>query len=86
MTNYNKKMYVIDDLDFALRVDSKFKIEKTGEEISFLDYYVKQWKAEIKDKNQFLIKCVDKKTKKVFIKFKDLVPNPWALLHDRDDW
>jgi hypothetical protein len=51
MTNYNKKMYVIDDLDFSLRVDSKFKSEKTGDEISFIDYYMKQWHLEIKDKN-----------------------------------
>ena len=51
MTNYNKKMYVIDDLDFSVRVDSKFKSEKAGDEISFIDYYMKQWHLEIKDKN-----------------------------------
>ena len=38
-TIYNKKVYVIDDLDFSIRVDSKFKSEKTGDEISFIDYY-----------------------------------------------
>lgn len=31
MTCYNKKMYRIDDIDFNMRVDHKFKIEKTGE-------------------------------------------------------
>ena len=46
-----QKMYVIDDLDFSVRVDSKFKSEKTGDEISFIDYYMKQWNLEIKDKN-----------------------------------
>ena len=67
MTNYNKKMYVVDDLEFNVRVDSTFEQNgKNGEEsISFIDYYEKKWNLQIKDKNQFLIKTTDKKSKKV---------------------
>ena len=65
MTAYNKKMYVIDDLDFSKKVDDKFLLQKTNEQISYLDYYKKQWNTDIKDKNQFLIKSIDKKSKKV---------------------
>ena len=35
MTNYNKKMYVIDDLEFGIKVTDTFKTEKTAEEISY---------------------------------------------------
>ena len=65
MTSYNKKMYRIDDVEFNMRVDDTFTIEKTGELISYYDYYKNQWKLEIKDKNQFLIKNFDKKSNKV---------------------
>ena len=65
MTSYNKKMYRIDDVEFNMRVDDTFTIEKTGELISYYDYYKNQWKLEIKDKNQFLIKNFDKKINKV---------------------
>ncbi len=67
MTNYNKKMYVVDDIEFNIRIDSTFEQHgKNGEEsISYIDYYEKRWNLEIKDKNQFLIKTIDKKSKKV---------------------
>ena len=65
MTSYNKKMYRIDDVEFNMRVDDTFTIEKTGELISYYDYYKNQWKLVIKDKNQFLIKNFDKKSNKV---------------------
>ena len=65
MTSYNKKMYRIDDIDFNKKIDDKFTNEKKNIEMSFIDYYISQWKLEIKDKNQFLIKSIDKKSKKV---------------------
>jgi hypothetical protein len=51
MTSYNKKMYRIDDIDFNKRIDDKFTNEKKNIEMSFIDYYISQWKLEIKDKN-----------------------------------
>ena len=41
MTCYNKKMYKIDDIDINMKVEDKFKMEKTGEEISYSEYYQK---------------------------------------------
>ena len=76
MTSYNKKMYRIDDIDFSMNVDNKFTIEKTGESISYYDYYKNQWKLEIKEKNQFLIKHIDKKTNKVYLYKLDSFFNP----------
>jgi len=67
MTNYNNKMYRIDDIDFKMKVTDTFNVEKDKSKISYADYYMKQWKLEIKDKNQFLIKTIDKKSKRVLI-------------------
>lgn len=47
MTVYNKKMYVIDDLDFTKKVSDTFHVSKTNEDISFVDYYRKQWNMQI---------------------------------------
>ncbi len=55
----------IDDIDFGITIQDEFVIGKTKEKISYYDYYKKQYNLEIKEKNQFLIKSHDKKTKKV---------------------
>ena len=62
MTTYNKKMYRVDDIIFNISVEDKFKIQKSNEETSYIDYYQKQWNMTIKEKNQFLLKNVDKRS------------------------
>ena len=64
MTQYNNHMYVIDDIEFGKRVSDTFE-GKNGETMTYCDYYHKKWNLTIKDQNQFLMKSVDKKTKRV---------------------
>jgi aubergine len=47
-----------------MKVTDTFDVDKDNSKISYADYYMKQWKLEIKDKNQFLIKTLDKKSKR----------------------
>jgi aubergine-like protein len=75
MTNYNNKMYVIDDLDFSVKVDDTFPQNdkgNAGEPISYIDYYQKKWNLKIVDRNQFMLKTVDKKSKRVIYLLKVL--------------
>ena len=41
MTNYNNKMYRIDDIDFQMKVTDTFDVEKDKTKISYADYYMK---------------------------------------------
>ena len=52
-----------------MKVTDTFDVEKDNSKISYADYYMKQWKLEIKDKNQVLIKTIDKKSKRVFYSY-----------------
>ncbi|RZF43381.1 hypothetical protein LSTR_LSTR001642 [Laodelphax striatellus] len=50
MTDYNKKLYRVDDIDFDMTPKTTFK--KNGEDISFMDYYKNAYGIEIKDPHQ----------------------------------
>ncbi|XKL65747.1 hypothetical protein PGB90_009167 [Kerria lacca] len=53
ITNYNKKVMKIDDIDFDANPTCTFQRGDT--EISYLDYYKNQYNIEIKDKKQPLL-------------------------------
>lgn len=54
LTRYNNKTYRIDDIDFEKNPMTKFKT-RNGEEITFVDYYKKNYDLTIYDKEQPLI-------------------------------
>ena len=54
LTRYNNKTYKIDELDFESSPKSTFTNEK-GEQVSFIDYYKKQYGITIKDPDQPMI-------------------------------
>lgn len=54
MTNYNKKTYRIDDINFDLRSKDTFKL-RNGEQISFVDYYFKNYQLKIRDPDQVML-------------------------------
>lgn len=51
LTRYNNKMYRVDDIEFSSTPETRFPT-RTGEEISFVDYYKKQYDITIKDRKQ----------------------------------
>ena len=51
---YNNKSYKVDDIDFQASPKSTFTNEK-GEELSYMDYYKRQYGLEIRDPNQPLL-------------------------------
>ncbi|KAJ7309724.1 hypothetical protein JRQ81_007787 [Phrynocephalus forsythii] len=51
LTRYNNKTYRVDDIDWEIRPQDTFK-RADGSDISFIDYYKKQYNAEIMDLNQ----------------------------------
>lgn len=53
MTRYNNKTYRIDDIAFDMSPKKTFKT--TDSEISFIDYYKKQYQIDIKDHDQPLL-------------------------------
>lgn len=48
MTNYNKKTYMIDDINFDMHPRDEFDL-KNGEKISFVNYYHKQYQLTVRD-------------------------------------
>lgn len=54
LTRYNNKTHKIDDIKWEDNPKTKFKL-KNGEEISYIDYYKKQYGIEIKDFDQPLL-------------------------------
>jgi len=54
LTRYNNKSYKVDDIDFQASPKSTFTNEK-GEELSYMDYYKRQYGLEIRDPNQPLL-------------------------------
>ena len=53
-SRYNNKSYKVDDIDFQASPKSTFTNEK-GEELSYMDYYKRQYGLEIRDPNQPLL-------------------------------
>ncbi|KYN12440.1 Piwi-like protein 1 [Trachymyrmex cornetzi] len=53
LTRYNNKTYRIDDIDFNKTPTNTFS--KNGEQISYIDYYQKNWNIEIQDLQQPLL-------------------------------
>jgi len=51
LTRYNNKSYKVDDIDFNSSPKDSFTNEK-GEEMSYLDYYKRQYGIEIRDPDQ----------------------------------
>jgi len=51
LTRYNNKSYKVDDIDFNSSPKDTFTNEK-GEELSYLDYYKRQYGIEIRDPDQ----------------------------------
>ena len=61
----NPKIYKIEDIDYHQTPKSKFYDNKEGKEITYLDYYKKNYGVNIKNPNQPLIKVLaDKKFNK----------------------
>jgi len=54
LTRYNNKTYHVDDIAWNLNPTSKFK-KSTGEEISYVDYYLKNYNLKINDLQQPLL-------------------------------
>ena len=54
LTRYNNKTYHVDDVAWNLNPTSKFK-KSTGEEISYVDYYMKNYNLKINDEKQPLL-------------------------------
>ncbi|XP_022189829.2 piwi-like protein Ago3 [Nilaparvata lugens] len=50
MTDYNKKLYRVDDIDFTINPSDTFV--KAGKEVSFIDYYKQAYGISIKDSKQ----------------------------------
>jgi len=51
LTRYNNKSYKVDDIDFQMSPKSTFTNEK-GEQLSYLDYYKRQYGIEVRDQDQ----------------------------------
>jgi aubergine-like protein len=66
MTTYNKRMYRIDDITYDVKLSDTFTMNKGNgqEQVSYLQYYKDQYNVNINDKKQFLIRHVDRKTKR----------------------
>lgn len=60
MTNYNRKIYRIDRIEFNKTPVDSFTNQK-GEEIRFIDYYQNQYKLSIENNQQPLIVHLDEK-------------------------
>ena len=61
----NPKIYKIEDIDYDQTPKSKFYDNKEGKEVTYLDYYKKNYGVNIKNPNQPLIKVLcDKKFNK----------------------
>ena len=60
MTTYNRRIYRIDRVDFQKTPADKFQKED-GTEVSFAEYYLKNYKKKISDLNQALLLHVEKK-------------------------
>jgi len=54
LTRYNNRSYIIDDINFEMSPKSTFTNEK-GVQMTFIDYYKKQYGLEVKDKDQPLL-------------------------------
>lgn len=54
LTDYNNKTYRVDDVDFTMNPESKFRY-KNGEMISFVEYYKNRYQIKIKDVSVMLI-------------------------------
>ncbi|KAG7164425.1 piwi-like 2, partial [Homarus americanus] len=59
MTTYNDKTYRVDDVDWNLTPSSKFPYR--GDEISYIDYYQKNYQVRIKDVKQPMLMSKPKK-------------------------
>lgn len=53
LTRYNNKTYKVDDIAWDLRPTNTF--EKNGEQISYKEYYQKNWNIQVSDENQPLL-------------------------------
>lgn len=62
LTRYNNKTYRIDDISWEMTPKDTFQ-SSSGESISFIDYYRKQYGREIRDTNQPLLLHKPKKKK-----------------------
>ncbi|KAK9512948.1 hypothetical protein O3M35_001250 [Rhynocoris fuscipes] len=51
LTEHNNRTYRIDDVDFDVRPNSKFKL-RNSEEISYVDYYVKKYDIRVRNLDQ----------------------------------
>jgi aubergine-like protein len=54
LTDYNNKTYRIDDVDFNVSPMATFR-KKTGEEISYTDYYLSRYNITIQNLQQPLL-------------------------------
>lgn len=74
LTRYNNNLYTIDDIDWDRTPLSTFKLS-TGTDITFLDYYKRQYNIDIIDLEQPLLVSKTKiKNEKGEFKFMYLVP------------
>ncbi|XP_067673438.1 piwi-like protein 1 [Haliotis asinina] len=55
LTRYNNKTYRVDEIKWDMKPLDTFKSGTTGEEISFLDYYKKNYNISIRDAEQPLL-------------------------------
>lgn len=61
LTRYNNKTYQVDSVDWEATPKSTF-VNSKGEEMSYLDYYKKQYQLDIRDPDQpMLVSRVKKK-------------------------
>jgi len=61
LTRYNNRTYKISDIDFDQTPMSKFAL-KSGEEMTYVDYYKRQYNITIKDTKQPLLLSLPEKT------------------------
>ncbi|XP_050410256.1 piwi-like protein 1 isoform X1 [Patella vulgata] len=60
LTRYNNKTYRVDDIDWDMRPTDKFKLQN-GDEISYIDYYKKNYELTVTDADQPLLVSKPKK-------------------------
>ncbi|XP_078598434.1 piwi-like protein 1 [Branchiostoma floridae x Branchiostoma japonicum] len=79
LTRYNNQTYRIDDISWEEHPSDKFRMSD-GSDISFLEYYERQYNRKIEDKDQpLLLSRAKKKTKEGEVQILKLIPELCTL-------
>lgn len=88
----NNKIYHIEEINYNLNPTKTFYHEKEKGEISYIDYYKKNYNITIKDKIQPLVKVITEKSKIInqgeqreVIKYGYMIPELFSLTGMSDD-